>query len=109
MFHYACVIQWLEKAREECAYCRKDMLNDVEFRHAAEEALGRSRVDDLVKNNEEDKESRKTIGQSPPMNGAEDVAGQTEASPSSTGAPSMEAGDVYVELSSEAIEVCREV
>lgn len=53
LFHYDCMMKWLEKGHDHCAYCRKDMLSSKEYAEAAREAIGDARVDRLLMINEE--------------------------------------------------------
>lgn len=52
LFHYDCMMKWLEKGHDHCAYCRKDMLSSKEYVEAAREAVGEARVDRLLRINE---------------------------------------------------------
>ena len=53
LFHYDCMMKWLEKGHDHCAYCRKDMLSSKEYVEAASEAIGDDRVERLIRINEE--------------------------------------------------------
>lgn len=52
LFHYDCMMKWLEKGHDHCAYCRKDMLSSKEYVEAAREAIGDDRVERLLMINE---------------------------------------------------------
>ena len=53
LFHYDCMMKWLEKGHDHCAYCRKDMLSSKEYVEAAREAIGDDRVERLLMINEQ--------------------------------------------------------
>jgi hypothetical protein len=53
LFHYDCMMKWLEKGHDHCAYCRKDMLSSKEYVEMAREVVGDARVDRLIMINEE--------------------------------------------------------
>jgi hypothetical protein len=53
LFHYDCMMKWLEKDHDHCAYCRKDMLSSKEYVKAAREAVGDALVDRLLMINKE--------------------------------------------------------
>eukprot|EP00980_Cylindrotheca_fusiformis_P016973 scaffold5159_cov112-Cylindrotheca_fusiformis.AAC.27 len=53
MYHFECLMQWMEKRHNECPFCRTDMISSDEFLSTAYEVLGEKRVDKLRRVNEE--------------------------------------------------------
>lgn len=53
MFHYECCMQWMEKGKDECPCCRKDMMEPDDLVTAAREVLGEQRVTKLKTINED--------------------------------------------------------
>ena len=57
LYHKNCIIRWMEK-RDHCPFCREDMLTVQEFQRCATSILGEKRVEEVLKANTSNLQTR---------------------------------------------------